>query len=75
METIEKNIEELGNKMNVLLYGKIIHPPSFPDKYLPEMAVTDYIRDGSHGVVEHNTLDFSDRFKKYGMQTIKRGRR
>lgn len=70
LRTIERNIETLGGKLNVVLSGKITRPSIYPSEY---GAYTDYIRDGSHGVVEHDTLDFSDRFKKYGMQTIKKG--
>jgi hypothetical protein len=75
LKLIEKNIDKLGDKLNVVLSGKITRPASFPSELLPELAVTDYIRLGSYGVVKYDTSDFSDRFKKYGMQTIKKGSR
>ncbi len=69
LKTIEKNIETLSDKLNVVLSGKIIRPSIYPSEY---GAYIDYIRDGTHGVVEHDIGDFSDRFIKYGMQTIKK---
>ncbi len=70
LKTIEQNIQALSSKINVILSGKITRPNIYPSEY---GAYTDYIRDGSHGVVDYETLDFSERFKKYGMQTIKKG--
>ena len=72
LKTIEQNIEKLSDILNVVLSGKITRPRIYPSEY---GAYTDYIRDGSHGVVDHTTSDFSDRFKKYGMQTIKKSSR
>jgi hypothetical protein len=75
LKIIEHNIKALSDKLNVVLSGKITRPVKYPSEYLPELASTDYIRDGSHGVVDYDTSDFSERFKKYGMQTIKKGSR
>jgi hypothetical protein len=72
LKGIEHNIETLSSKLNTVLSGKIIRPRIYPGEY---GGYTDYIRDGSHGVVSYDTFDFSDRFKKYGMKTITKASR
>jgi hypothetical protein len=72
LKIIEQNIETLSDKLNVILSGKIKRPSIYPSEY---GAYTDYIRDGSHGVIDYDTSDFSNKFIKYGMQTIKKGSR
>ena len=68
IKMIEQQIEELCEKINVVLYGQIMRPASFKSDY----GYTDYLRDGSHGVVDLDHLDFSERWKNYGMKIIKR---
>ena len=68
--SLEKNIETLSDKINVVLSGKIIRPAVYPSGF---GLATDYIRDGSLGVVNHDTLEFSKTFADYGMQTIMKG--
>ena len=69
LQTIEQHIEALNDKLHVVLSGKIIRPSIYPAEF---DTFTDYIRNGSHGVVDYETADFSERFKQYGMQTIKK---
>ena len=65
---IEKSIFELADLLNCKIAGKIKRPSSYKSDI--GIGYTDSFWDGSYGVLNINKLDFSDDYKRYGIEKI-----
>ncbi len=65
---IENEIKKLSVLLNIRIAGKLERPSSY--KSDDGIGYTDSYWDGNLGVLNINKLDFSDNFKKYGIEKI-----
>ncbi|MEZ4841911.1 MAG: hypothetical protein R2821_10505 [Flavobacteriaceae bacterium] len=66
---LEMQIEQIGELMNWKIGGKIKRPSSFKSEY---GGFTDSFWDGSYGLLNLESTDFSDNYKRYGIEYFKK---
>ena len=69
LANIEKCITEIGHLINWRIGGKIKRQTSYPSDL--GIGYTDSIWDGTHNVLALGDEEFSDNYKRYGIQKIK----
>lgn len=69
---IEEQVEKIGQLMNWKIGGKIKRPTSFKSEL---GGYTDSFWDGSYGLLNSESTDFSDNYKKYGIEYLKKASR
>ena len=69
---IEEQIEKIGYLLNWKIGGKIKRPTSFKSEY---GGFTDSLWDGSYGLLNTESNDFSDNYKRYGIEHLKKASR
>ena len=65
---INNTISELSKLLNVKIAGKLKRPTSYKSEI--GIGYTDSFWNGTQGVLSINALDFSDNYKKYGIEII-----
>ena len=68
---IEKYIDQIGDVLNCKIAGKIERPTAYKSEL--GIAYTDSLWDGTHGVLAPEDIDFSENYKRYGIEKIKCG--
>jgi hypothetical protein len=61
-------VNKLAQVLNTKLAGKIKRPSSYKSEL--GIGYTDSFWDGTHGLLDLNELDFSENYKKYGIEKI-----
>ena len=69
--SLEKNIHQIGSLLNWKIAGKIKRMTSY--KSYIGIGYTDSFWDGTHGVLALGDKDFSDNYKRYGIEKIEIG--
>ncbi|MBA6316798.1 hypothetical protein [Cellulophaga baltica] len=69
---IEKQVEKIGELLNWKIGGKIKRPVSFKSEF---GGFTDSFWDGSYGLLNSDSTDFSENYKRYGIEYLKKASR
>jgi hypothetical protein len=68
LKKIEDSVSELAKLLNTKIAGKIKRPSSYKSEL--GIGYTDSFWDGTHGLLDLNELDFSENYKRYGIEKI-----
>lgn len=68
LNRIENSLKELYKYLNIKLSGKIKRSSSYKSEL--GIGYTDSFWDGTYGLLDLNELDFSENYKRYGIEKI-----
>lgn len=71
LKAIEEYIYKIGYSLNCSIAGKIKRQTSYKTDI--GIGYTDSFWDGSYGVLNVNKIEFSDNYKRYGIELMKIG--
>lgn len=72
LHQVEEQVEKIGELMNWKIGGKIKRPTSFKSEF---GGFTDSFWDGSYGLLNAESTDFSDNYQRYGIEHLEKASR